>query len=231
MHEGQQASARAAGGETVVAYVTRELAARIVGGRIAPGERLLQDQVAAEFGVSQVTAREAFRRLESQGLALSEPRRGVRAAPMDPAAVEEVTQMRAALEVLALRHAIPRIGIADLQAARQAIEAGEQSPDVAAWEAANRRFHAALLAPCGMPRLMAALNDLHSVSSRYLFATWQTQAWKPRSDKEHRALVDLVEERKTDAAAAALEAHILAAGEALVQAIVASGPGTKPQTP
>src|ERR1700744_409444 len=86
---------------SIAAQISRVLAARIVAGEIAPGLALRQDHIATEFRASHVPVREAFRRLEAQGLIVSEPRRGVRVAPLDAAIVLEVTKMRAALEELA----------------------------------------------------------------------------------------------------------------------------------
>ena len=94
--------------ETVAARISRILAERIVAGQLAPGTRLRQDHIAGEFGASHVPVREAFRRLEAQGLAVSEPRKGVRVAGFDLSEVKEVAAMRAALEELALRHAAAR---------------------------------------------------------------------------------------------------------------------------
>ncbi|MES2939441.1 MAG: GntR family transcriptional regulator [Pseudomonadota bacterium] len=209
---------------TLAGRISRELAARIVSGTLAPGERLRQDHVAVEFGASHVPVREAFRRLEAQGLVASEPRRGVRVAGMDPQAVREITEMRAALESLALRHAVPRIVAADLQRAREALADSDASTDLRVWEQANHKFHLALLAPCGMQRLLASVEDLQAAASRILFAAWQTQNWQPRSDKEHRLILRAVEKGDGEDAAARLSAHILSAGEALVTSLKASRP-------
>src|SRR5690349_3061496 len=158
---------------SIATEIARDLGRRIVTGVIAPGEWLRQDHVAEEFRASHVPVREAFRRLEAQGLVQSEPRRGVRAAPLDPATVREATEMRAALEVLALREALPRITPDDLAEAARAVAATEASIEPAVWEEANRRFHRALTAPCRMPRLLATIDDLHRVSARYFYATWK----------------------------------------------------------
>src|SRR3546814_16668782 len=71
--------------------------------------------------VTSLFRSEALRRREAQGLVISEPRRGVRVARLDPLAVREVTEMRAALEVLALRHAVQRMTAESLAAAHQAL--------------------------------------------------------------------------------------------------------------
>ena len=203
--------------DSVAGRIARALSERIVTGRLAPGARLMQDHIAEEFEASHVPVREAFRKLEAQGLVVNKPRCGVRVSELDPAVVLEVTEMRAALEGLALSHALPRLRDADVDAAREALADGEASNQIAVWEAANRRFHLAITAPCAMPRLMASIGDLHRSDSRFLFATWKQLDWQPRSDTEHRAILDAVIRRDGEGARALLEAHVRAAGRALVE--------------
>lgn len=193
--------------ETLAARISRTLAERIIAGEIEPGARLRQDHIADEFGASHVPVREAFRRLEAQGLAVSEPRRGVRVASFDLAEVREVAEMHAALEVLALRHAAPHLTPAILDAAEEAARAGDGAHDVRAWEEANRRFHRLIIAPCGMPRLLAAIDDLHSASARFLFSAWQSH-WEARTDTDHRAILAALRRGDVDAACATLARHV-----------------------
>jgi DNA-binding GntR family transcriptional regulator len=206
---------------SVVGRVTSELAKRIVSGELAPGERLRQDHIAEEFGSSHVPVREAFRRLEAQGLVRSEARRGVSVAGFDPVNVIEVTQMRASLEALALRHAMSNVTKAVIEEARAAVSEAESSQDIAVWEAANQRFHKALAAPCAMPRLLSTIDSLLQASNRYLLATWREQDWQPRSDQEHRRIIAAVVKNDTNKATMLLSQHILAAGEALVELLIA----------
>ncbi len=208
-----------AAGKPVTDVIADALARRIVLGQLLPGQRVGQDQVAAEFGASHVPVREAFRRLEARGLLVSEPRRGVRVAPIDPAAVREVTEMRAALEGLALRHAAPHLTVADFEQARLAIRDAENSNDAIILEQANRRFHRILVEPCGMRRLLATIDDLHQSSARYLLATWKDLDWQPRSETEHRGIVEALEQGRQEEAATMLESHIRDAGAALVAAL------------
>ncbi len=202
---------------SVADRIARTLAERIVSGELAPGERLMQDHIAAELEASHVPVREAFRKLEAQGLLQSKPRCGVWVAHLDPAVVLEVTEMRAALEGLALRIAVPRLSPADLATAQQALVDGEASKSIAVWEEANRRFHLAITAPCRMPRLMASISDLHKSTARFLFATWKQLDWQPRSEAEHRAILDAIRARDAERACRLLESHVRAAGRALVQ--------------
>ena len=200
---------------SIAGQIARALAERIVVGEIAPGARLLQDHVAEEFQASHVPVREAFRRLEAQGLVVSEPRRGVRVPGLDPAVITEVTEMRAALETLALRHALPKITEADLAEAERAADDSEASDDIRVWEEANRRFHRVTVQPCGMPRLLRFIDDLHATSARFLFATWREMDWEARSEAEHRELLAALRAKDEARALEILRQHILAAGEAL----------------
>ena len=195
--------------------IARVLGERIVAGVMKPGEPVRQDRIAAEFRTSHVPVREAFRQLEAQGYLVSAPRRGVRVAPLDPASVMEVTEMRAALEALALRHALPHLSQEALAEAEAAIAEGEASGDLAVWERANRRFHRALTAPCGLPRLMRTIDELHRASARLLLSTWTELDWQQRSDEEHRAVLSAVRNGDPDRATELLQEHILAAGRAL----------------
>jgi DNA-binding GntR family transcriptional regulator len=195
------------GDDTIAGRISRVLAERIIRGEIAPDTRLRQDHIAEEFSTSHVPVREAFRRLEAQGLAISLPRRGVRVASFDLAEVREVAEMRAALEVLALRHAAPHMTASILDEAEEATRQGDAAADVYAWEAANRRFHRLILAPCKMMRLLASIDDLHAASARFLFSAWQS-GWEKRTDHDHRAIISALRLGRTDEASAILQKHV-----------------------
>lgn len=204
---------------SIAGQIAATLADRIVAGEIAPDTPLRQDHIAEEFGASHVPVREAFRRLEARGLVVREPRRGVRVPPLDAAAILEVTEMRAALETLALRHAVPNQAPDSLTAAQQAIDQAEASDDIRVWEAANRRFHRAILQDCRMPRLLAVIDDLHAADARFLFAAWRQMNWQQRSEHEHRDILAALRVAAADRAADILRSHITAAGAALRAAV------------
>ncbi|MQB43885.1 GntR family transcriptional regulator [Rhizobium sp. ICMP 5592] len=202
--------------DTIASRISRVLADRIIRGEIAPDARLRQDHIAEEFGASHVPVREAFRRLEAQGLAISEPRRGVRVASFDLKEVREVAEMRAALESLALKHAAQHLTPAILDAAEEATREGDVAADVRAWEEANRRFHRLILAPCGMARLLASIDDLHAASARFLFSAWQS-GWEKRTDHDHRAILAALRQGRVEEAASILQKHVQWIGRAPVR--------------
>ena len=193
--------------DTIAVRISKALADRIVSGEMEAGARLRQDHIAEEFGASHVPVREAFRLLESQGLVISEPRRGVRVAGFSLEEVREVAEMRAALEVLALRQAAPHLTKAILDQAEDATKAGDRAGDVMAWEEANRAFHRLILTPCAMPRLLKAIDDLHTASARFLFSGWRAE-WEAPTDRDHRAILDALRAGQVDMAAAVLARHV-----------------------
>nr|WP_314073956.1 GntR family transcriptional regulator [uncultured Roseococcus sp.] len=194
--------------ETVAERIARVIGERIVAGELAPGAPLRQDRIAEEFEASHVPAREAFQLLRAQGLVVSEARRGMRVAPLDPGSIQEVIEIRASLETLALRLAAPRMNAAAFEKVEQALSAGDQARTMVAWEQANRAFHRALVAPCRMPRLLAMLDDLQLANSRIIFSATRSAGWQPGSGQAHRLIVSALRQRDTGRAVALLDAHI-----------------------
>src|SRR5580692_3880166 len=141
---------------TTADRIAETIGERIISGALAPDAPLRQDHVAREFSSSHVPVREAFRQLEAQHLVVALPRRGVRVAPLDATAIREISEMRAALEVVALRHAAPKLTQAHLAKIELALIEGENAATLLELEAANRTFHQALVTPCAMPRLLAS---------------------------------------------------------------------------
>ena len=80
----------------------------ILGGRHRPGERLVEESLSAELGVSRVPVREALLALSAQGLVHIEPRRGATVAAVTPKIVAELVEVRALLEGLNARLAAQR---------------------------------------------------------------------------------------------------------------------------
>ncbi len=198
--------------DTIANRISRVLADRIIAGTLEPGAKLKQDRIAAEFGTSHVPVREAFRRLEAQGLAVSEARRGVRVATFSAAEVEEVARMRSVLEGLALRHAAPHLTSHILDQAEAVARTGDNAVDFNQQEEANRQFHRLLLAPCNMPRLLAEIDDLHMIGSRFMYIA-DRAGWTPRVDLDHHAILRHLRMGNVNDAVHALERHVLRLAE------------------
>ena len=193
---------------TVAARITEAIAEQIIAGTLKPDAPLRQDHVAREFNSSHVPVREAFRQLEAQHLVVALPRRGVRVAPLDATAIREISEMRAALEVVALRHAVPKMTQAHLAKIEMALIEGDNAETLQEFEAANRAFHRALVAPCGMPRLLASLDGLQRANSRLVFAMARSAGWRPRSNQDHRLILQALRARDIEQASSLLARHI-----------------------
>lgn len=192
---------------TIADTIYENLRQQIITGALSAGEKLRQDHIAKSFDTSHVPVREALLRLQAHGLAHSEPRRGMRVSVLDPAEIREVIEMRVALEPLALQQAAQNMSPTDLdriEAARVACDDAETMPE---WEARNRAFHRAILTPCGLPRLLHTIDDLHIASARHLFAHWRPK-WTQRVDKDHLSIVQALKRKDTGAATAILIRHI-----------------------
>lgn len=107
--------------------VTDELRRMIVEGAYQPGTRLVELELAEHFGVSRVPVREALRRLESEGFVTVLPRRGALVRAMERADLEELFEVREALEVQAIRLATARATPEDLGALEHTILDAERA--------------------------------------------------------------------------------------------------------
>ncbi|MCK1727323.1 GntR family transcriptional regulator [Bradyrhizobium sp. 142] len=193
---------------TITTRIAEVIGDRIISGALQPDAPLRQDHVAREFNSSHVPVREAFRQLEAQHLVVAVPRRGVRVAPLDTKSVKEIAEMRAALEVVALRNAAPKITSAHLARIELALIEGDNAQTIQEFEMANRAFHHALVAPCAMPRLLASLGGLQLANSRLVFAMARSSGWRPRSNQDHRLILQTLRARNVDQACNLLARHI-----------------------
>ena len=139
--------------------VAEEIRAAILSGQFKPGERLVEDRLAEEFGVSRNPIREAIRTLASEGLIEVTARRGAVVASLSSEEAEELLEVRATLEAANARLAARRRDPAVLELLQQilgrgdaAIEAGEAADLVAL----NDAFHTHL-AQAGRNRVLADL--------------------------------------------------------------------------
>jgi DNA-binding GntR family transcriptional regulator len=194
--------------ETTAERIARILAERIVSGAIAAGSPLRQDKIAEEFESSHVPVREGFQLLRAQGLAVSAPHRGMRVAPLDHVAIQEIVEIRASLETLALSHAAPKLDAGCFEKIERALLIGDQAQTMLEWEQANRSFHRELVAPCKMPKLLEMLDQLQLANSRIILSVTRSGGWKPTSSHAHRQIVDALRVGNFPEASELLRRHI-----------------------
>jgi DNA-binding GntR family transcriptional regulator len=114
-------------------------------GELAPGARLVESDIATEFGISRSPIREALRLLERDGLVELIPHKGAVVTPIDVRDVEDIYAARMAVEGLAARYTAERMteeGLAELQAAFERVAAAARRNDLDAYLAESSRFFA-----------------------------------------------------------------------------------------
>lgn len=148
---------------SLVESIAEELRRRMIGGVYQAGERLTEERLTRELGVSRPPLREAMRVLQQEGLLTAEPRRGVFVTPLTAADVREIYSLRHALENLAVELAVP---VADEGLLARMLEAladmrrSVRNRDRAALTLDNLRFHQALVSLARHDRLQRAYDSL-----------------------------------------------------------------------
>ena len=128
----------------VVAQSVRE---RILAGHFAPGERLAEEKLSAELGVSRMPVREALRVLAAEGIVTIEPRRGASVTAYTEAQIQELVEVRATLEGLNARLAARRHDPEQIAKLKRIVADGSrinERTELAVIQAHNARFHEAL---------------------------------------------------------------------------------------
>jgi DNA-binding GntR family transcriptional regulator len=131
---------------TLVERAVDAIVAGAARGVILPGDRIVEADIARELRMSRVPVREALRLLESQGLVVSLPFRGVRLRPMTRGRLEQLSEVRVALEKAAARRAISLgknqgAALASLDAKIDALERLAAGQDIYAFASADAAFH------------------------------------------------------------------------------------------
>lgn len=138
-------------------------------GRFQAGERLIPETIAAEIGTSRMPVREALRRLAAEGLVTIRANRGVTVNALNMKDMQEAFEMRAVLEGLAVRLAVPRLRPADLKLLERLVDEMEdrQAPE-ADWTGKHRGFHETLCGYSDSPRLLRQIASLHSLVESHM---------------------------------------------------------------
>lgn len=203
---------------TIATQVVEELRRRIIGGHYRSGEKLQQEQIAQELGVSRSPVREALRQLEAEGLVTLISQKGAEVAPISLAEVSEMFEMRLLLEPHLLQLAVPRLGADDFAAARRII-AEMEGADIASWGVLNWRLHRTLYEPAERPTILRTLDRIHQNIDRYLRMEMSVTQTRDTARTEHEQLVALCARGQTERAVSLLRIHVLNALSSLTDIV------------
>jgi DNA-binding GntR family transcriptional regulator len=184
---------------------------RILDGRLAPGSSIDQEEIAAELGLSTTPVREALRRLESERLVVGRAHRDTIVAPLPMEVVENVYQVRQAMDPLAA--SLAATNASDQQRADMlaVLESGEPGiDDAAARVHYNRSVHRCIYSACGNEILVELLDSMWDVTDRYQrIAMLKTgKAIIDIDSSEHVRIIEAVVNRRSSDAANLMQSHV-----------------------
>lgn len=189
----------------------------ILAGHLAPGSRLGILELVQRYEIGATPLREGLSRLMSRGLIVGIGQRGFRVAEVSRDDLADITSMRTAVEIAAVRLAMVRgddaweAGIVSaLHQMRRHIErtGNEFREGAADFDRLHKGFHTCLLAACGSPRMLAAHSDLYDQAYRYRRVMMRAITSGEEFLHIHQMLADRVLARDVAASQAMLEAHL-----------------------
>ncbi len=191
----------------------------VLSGALAPGDRIIQEQIAQALGVSRQPVQQALALLRNQGVLLDAPGRGLHVAPLDPDHVQHMYDIRAVIEGLAARRAAEmgaeraaKSGPALIEAGRKAVAAGSVSRMIAA----DMKFHEFIYGLSNNPLIAPAL-ETHLTYTQRVMGEVLIRDEKPRDIwDQHEAIMKAIAEGDADRAEALVRSHLTQAAGFMV---------------
>lgn len=183
----------------------------ILRGELTPGERLMEIQLANKLGVSRTPIREAIRKLELEGLVLMIPRKGAEVAQITEKNMQDVLEVRKALEELSVQLACERITPEQVEEMKMAAEDFRKvlkSGDVTKIAEADVKFHDIIFAATNNQRLITLLNNLREQMYRFRVEYLKQKECYPQLLEEHDKLIALISGGEVEEACELMGCHI-----------------------
>jgi len=196
---------------TLREQVADHLREEILSSRLAPGTELGEVALARSLGISRGPLREALGQLTAEGLVTIVPRRGAVVTRLTRREFIDAYQVRAALESLAVRLAVPRLSTEErdeLHRLSAAMEERAAASDTAGFFELNRAFHRLLVEASGNARLAAVHAQLIAQMARLMEKSAELRGGLEQSAAEHRALLAAIDAGDAVRSARLLEEHI-----------------------
>lgn len=190
--------------------ISQVVADRILTGRLAPGARIKQDELADELGASRLPVREALRILEARGLVTLKANSGAWVAQMSLRDLDLSYEIRERIEPLLLTDSLPRLTAADLDRMRALQDEIEANDDVERFLVLDRQFHWLSYSRHAAPQLALMIERLWDTTQHYRRAFVELSrsqgSWIIAA--EHRLLIEALARRDAVTATTVLGMHI-----------------------
>ena len=183
----------------------------ILTGELKPGERLMEIHLANRLGVSRTPIREAIRKLELEGLVTMIPRRGAEVAQISEKSLQDVLEVRRALDALCTALACERITAEGKNALKKACDNFEEATktrDAVTIAEADVAFHDIIVQATGNQRLIQMINNLSEQMYRYRFEYIKDSSQHERLVEEHRVIYRSIVQKDKETASQAAKTHI-----------------------
>lgn len=191
----------------------------ILVGRLAAGERLKEEQLAKDLGISRTPVREALLILQAEGLIESVPNRGAIVRSYSPAELSDMYDLRALLESYAARRAAIRVTdeqIADLSQSCKRFRELRLAYDVPGLSKENLFFHFSVAEAAGTPKLVALVQSAIQVPLVVSAFFWYSKGEARRSEDFHRRILAALSARDPERAELLMKEHIFEGRDALI---------------
>ncbi len=195
--------------------IYRRLKVMITESDLVPGERILQEQLARDMGVSRTPLVNALKRLAQEGLLEWLPRRGIYVKRFSPLEVAQIFEVREGLEPMAARFAASRIEPGEVDKLEAMFEEFTEDPtpaEIRRYLKADRHFHWRLVELAENPYLAAAMESVNMMISAYQVGVPRSLA---ESLPEHRAVLAALRQQDPEASEQAMRVHIRRSREKL----------------
>ena len=196
----------------------------ILKGELKPGERLMEIALAERLGVSRTPIREAMRKLELEGLVVMIPRRGAQVANITEKDLNDVLEVRLALENMAIEKACNRMTedqMDKLWIAAREFEKTMTERNLVRLAEADVEFHEIIYQASDNRRLNQVLNNLREQIYRYRVEYLKDEETRNVLVKEHEELYHAIKERDVSRALEISSKHIENQRKAIIQSIEA----------
>jgi DNA-binding GntR family transcriptional regulator len=194
----------------------------ILTGELKPGERLMEIHLADKLGVSRTPIREAIRKLELEGLVTMIPRRGAEVAQITEKSMNDVLEVRRALDALCAELACDRIdgeGLERLGDACGKFEEAIRTKDVKEIARADVALHDIIVQATGNQRLIQLVNNLSEQMYRYRFEYIKDTSQHETLVEEHKVIYESILRKDKETAAQAARIHIDNQEKAIIRQI------------
>lgn len=202
--------------ESIVDMAKRHMELWIIKGEYKPGQKLKEEEIAVRLGISRPPIREAFKVLETEGLVVRKPRRGVFVTEMTAKDVWEAYTLKAALYEMAIELAMDTISagqIGDLEAVVWQMEkCVKMDPvDLLQYQKYHQRFHDIIMVISGHDRVKKISVSIHNQVGRFSYRSLQDKSHLRSSVRYHRKIVDALKAKDKNLACKLMKEHVLEA--------------------